>query len=264
MNLKDRLEKVEYQILKQSPSNPNTDFSDGQLINKVRRIYDAAINSDNSLDFSDAVLPLNVFGVSVKWSPDNTAMEASIGTYRLVDSLIDNNVPSPVDQSFIDLAFNVNGEVFLVNDDYFFTDTDWENMLTQGQFDPQSIFDDMDASFADITELSSSFDEQTNTLQIDYNAQEMAWPLPTIHNDSSTEIYWMPPPSLEGGVYSASDIGSMPENSTLYSNFIVESSDNGSQILVLSSNDVVFTATMSFTIDSTTYTKDYNFVYVGS
>lgn len=267
MNLKDRLERVEYQILKQSPSNPNVTFSEKQLLTKVRSIYDAAINSDNILDFSDAILPLSVMGVSVKWSPNNTAIEASLGDFSLVDSLIDERIMMPVDNSFKDLAFHVNGDVFFVNNDYFFTDTDWETMVPAPDVDTQQIYDDFDNFMTNYVSIFNSqinfpvitgYDSTTKTMNVDANyisgPGDVMMALPDLHINSNVELSW-------SGIPVNSPGGSTIANDTM-NGFEIYGSENGSKMyLNTQSGEYQEIITMSFDANGQTYTMDYTWNY---
>ena len=260
MNLKDRLERVEYQILKQSPSNPNVTFSEENLINKVRDIYDAAINADNSLDFSDAILPLSVFGVSIEWSPNNTLMEASIGSFTVVDSLIDDIVKVPQDTSVVDLSFHVNDEVFMVNNDYFFQDTGWEQMVEQASsFDPQTIYNDFEN---DVTSLGLSFDSIADSITVHTDVgPSYALPLPTIHTSTSTDIFWTTEGDGSSGIhlmYMSTLMPGFPGSPDAYNNFIISSGADGSQGIysdAIGNNEQI---TMNFTKGGQSYNKTYN------
>ena len=106
-----RLSKINYQIKKSLVSEP----TDGEKVEALRSIYDAAINPGNETEIASVTLPTEVFGVSIDWENNNTEFVLTKGTFSVNDDLIDEEEP---DIENTENFLQVNGEMFLVNGEY--------------------------------------------------------------------------------------------------------------------------------------------------
>lgn len=112
-SISKRLESIRYQILRHLIGS----FSDVELVEKARGILDAAIKSSNAADFESVVLPTTIFKtVQLSWGESNTSVSITQGTAAVIDTLIDEVVPTV--EGDTSNYLETNSELFTVNGEY--------------------------------------------------------------------------------------------------------------------------------------------------
>lgn len=255
MSIRNRLERVNYQLLKDSISNPKKTWTDKQLLDNIRSIYDAAIDVGIEEDIKTAILPDQVFSVPVYWFDENTRIVSVTEKAGVADDLLDDQTTKIEDTTkFLESG----GEYLIVGGDFF--------KLSIDISDSNDVFNDLDTSFTEYTNTnfpSSIYSASNLVIQAeDENLvdQELIIPLPTIHDKSSITLDWNGPEvdttsNIIDTNYSGESFGSL---------FTVESAADGSQAYknVTVSKGENSELTLTLNIDGVYYNKEYNISFI--
>jgi len=255
MSIKNRLERVNYQLLKDSISNPQKSWTDQDLLDNIRSIYDAAIDPEIETEIASATLPNQVFNIPVYWFDENTRIVSVTDKMGVADDLIDEEVTDVGDTT---KYLEVGGEYLISGGDFF--------KLSIDITDSNDLYADLETSFGEyvIANYPNSVYSSTNiVIKIDEESlagQEFVMPLPTTHDKSSIQLNWTGPDIDTTSNYIAVDYS----GESFGSLFTVESAANGS---VAYKNDSVSSGndsklTLTFDIDGSTFTKEYNISFI--
>lgn len=260
MSIKDRLERVNYQFLKDSVNNPQKTWNDQEIVDKIRSIYDAAIDAEVEPDIVSAVLPTEVFGAQVNWLDNNTTIVARKGTASVSDDLIDDYVETVEDTTkFLEVGAEhliLSGSTY---DNEFF-------QLSIDITDSNDVFNDIDTSIGEYVTSNwnnASYSNNNIIFNVDDDALQgtsLTIPLPTIHDKSSIVMSWSGSEVDTTSNIIAVDYSGEPFGS----HFTVEPASNGSMAYQNTSvaKSESATLTLTFLIDTTEYTRNYNISFI--
>jgi len=99
------LERVEFQPL------AGQTLTDRQLVEAAQSIWDAQINTGNTIPEGTQFPSQTIGGVEIDWDADQLKFVLTKGTVVVRDNLIDSYVPNPVDLE--------NDEIFTFHDDQY-------------------------------------------------------------------------------------------------------------------------------------------------
>lgn len=111
--LRKNLENMNYQVIRAEQGQ----FSDEELVDMARSIFDANINDDTGVSPSD-IFPTSALGVSISWEEDNQRAVFERASKLMYDDLTDNELPTPFDQD-VEPVLGVNGDFLILNDGVF-------------------------------------------------------------------------------------------------------------------------------------------------
>lgn len=121
MSVQHKLKKVKYQLLKNSTANPAKSWTDEELVDNVRDIYDTLINEAGDVSGVDvADLPSEVLGATIEWSPDLQTITITKGAAATSPDDLTDDVEEPVYDS-TKFFETTSGDLFTVEQtgDYF-------------------------------------------------------------------------------------------------------------------------------------------------
>lgn len=107
MSIQKRLSQIEYQIKK------GLSFTDEELVEKARDLYDSAINSGTYIDLA-TVFPSTSLGVSIQWSGTKKEFVVERGLVILYDDLTDELRPGVSSVSDVNNIMATNNNDYLI------------------------------------------------------------------------------------------------------------------------------------------------------
>ncbi len=107
--IEDRLKKIKYQIRRRDKGS----FTDTELVESARSLYDAAINADTIITEPE-LLPTEVFGVAMEWNVTGKIASFTKNAIIIEDDDLTDDVQPNV--AFGENAFTIDGEAFMLSD----------------------------------------------------------------------------------------------------------------------------------------------------